>query len=196
MVRKPWHPLPRITTARHSQSQVELPLHPWARHHRLPQISFSPSPTCRSLAKDWQWSAPRAAEDPQGSQGWWLLLLLAEPCVGAQAGGARCHLTAPVGSGPAGVPAVPLLGQVHLSPPSSARSRSRGSHFSVARGRVPVALGSSIPMRARGRALEPCPSGFPLPPPLLRVPELSLCLLRPLGLCSLPAVLLYIPKIM
>lgn len=73
-----------------------------------------------------------------------------------------------------------------------------GSRFSVARGRV--AGGPwlfPIPIRVRvGERWSPPPSGFPLLLPLLRVPELSLCLLWPLGLCSLPAVLLYIPKIM
>lgn len=184
----------------------------WGRHHHLPQISFSPSPACRSLAKDWQWSAPWAAEDPKGPED------PEEPkgpedpqdpvdldgpkgpkdpkdpkdrgsfssCpsparvpqasvgqrVGARAGS---YLGAPVGSGrgPWQCPhRAPSSGRFIclLRPPHAALAG--GSRFSVARGRVPVALGSAPSRSVRvGERWSPHPSGFPLPPPSASCPR-------------------------
>lgn len=178
------------------------------REQCLPQISLSPGPARGSLAKDWQRSAPRAGRPPgvPGSQGarMWLLLLLPESPAGCpgQRWGSVLGTQLPRGSRAGSCPGVPSAGRfICLSSSSSSCcscsrscSRAASSRFPVAVSWWPSAL--PVPIRAWASAGAPLPRDPLCLLPLLRVPELSLCLLWPLGLCSLPAVLLYIPKIM
>lgn len=189
----------------HSQPRVELCLPPWRRDHRLPQSSLAPRPARRSLA---QWSAPR------GSQDWGIPRIPRIPRIATPSPLAR---VAPVGAagqrwqrgwvpGHAATSGLPgwllsragspsFLGQVRLSLLLLLAEPCRGRQLPFSRGAWPCPGGPWL-FHPNPSAGAPLPRDFLCLLPLLRVPELSLCLLWPLGLCSLPADLLYIPKIM
>lgn len=192
---------PKLLPAHHSQSRLEL-LPRTSGSGTTAYLRFLPRVPPVALWQSPGSDQPRAAapEGPQGPEG-------------------------PEGRGSFSSSRAQGSGARGAAPGSQLPAGSAGGDPGCARPGAAPGGSSFCLLRARAAPAEPGPALFPRPPlpffrrrwwplalphpirallprdslcllPVLRVPELSLCLPRPLGLCSLPAVLLYIPKIL